>query len=428
MVEKHPEPAPIYPSHSLLTSTPPPDHDPHFIEFHRIDGVLIRSILMRMDGAAGPSGMDVSHWKKVCTSFSRDFDSLCDSIALVARKLCCGYVDPHSVSALVSSRLIALDKNPGVRPIGIGEVVRRVIGKAIFCVIKSDIMDVTGCSQLCAGVSSACEAVAHTIQSVFESDGAEGFLLIDATNAFNALNRNLALRNILHLCPSLGRILVNLYRLESSLFIGGDTLLSKEGTTQGDPLAMVMYAVASIPLIHKLSSISSVKQLWYADDATGMGTLNGLRSWWDRINELGKYYGYWPNAAKSSLLVSKDHYDEACELFADTNVSVTCDGVAVLGCPVGTPEFVQAEVDKKIDLWCGKVKQLAEIAVTQPQSAYSAFTHGLFGEWTYLFRTCYIEESRVQPLEDCMRKVFIPSLLGRETVSDLERDWLSLPV
>ena len=46
MVEKHPEPAPIYPSHSLLTSTPPPDHDPHFIEFHRIDGVLIRSILM----------------------------------------------------------------------------------------------------------------------------------------------------------------------------------------------------------------------------------------------------------------------------------------------------------------------------------------------------------------------------------------------
>ena len=103
--------------------------------------------------------------------------------------------------------------------------------------------------------------------------------------------------------------------MESSLFIGGDTLLSKEGTTQGDPLAMVMYAVASIPLIHELSSISSVKQLWYADDATGMGTLNGLMSWWDRINELGKFYGYWPNAAKSSLLVSKDHYDEACELF-----------------------------------------------------------------------------------------------------------------
>ena len=87
--------------------------------------------------------------------------------------------------------------------------------------------------------------------------------------------------------------------MESSLFIGNDTLLSKEGTTQGDPLAMVMYAVASIPLIHDLSLISEVKQLWYADDATGMGSLKGLRSWWDRINELGRYYGYWPNAVKS---------------------------------------------------------------------------------------------------------------------------------
>ena len=55
---------------------------------------------------------------------------------MVARKICSEYVDPHDVSALVSSRLIALDKNPGVRPIGIGEVVRRVIGKVIGAPVK----------------------------------------------------------------------------------------------------------------------------------------------------------------------------------------------------------------------------------------------------------------------------------------------------
>ena len=114
--------------------------EPHFIEFHQIDGGLIRSMILLMDGAAGPSGMDVSHWKKVCTSFARESDNICDSIAMVARKICSSYVDPLGVSALVASRLIALDKNPGVRPIGIGEVVRRVIGKAILSVIKSDIL------------------------------------------------------------------------------------------------------------------------------------------------------------------------------------------------------------------------------------------------------------------------------------------------
>ncbi len=131
---------------------------------------------------------------------------------MVARKLCSSYVDPVGVSALVASRLIALDKDPGVRPIGIGEVIRRVIGKAILSVIRANVIDVTGSAQLCAGVSSACETIVETARNVYESDCFEGMLLVDASNAFNSLNRNLALRNVLHLCPSLGRILINLYR------------------------------------------------------------------------------------------------------------------------------------------------------------------------------------------------------------------------
>ena len=39
-------------------------------------------------------------------------------------------VDPNGLSALLACRLVALDKNPGVRPIGICETVRRIIAKA----------------------------------------------------------------------------------------------------------------------------------------------------------------------------------------------------------------------------------------------------------------------------------------------------------
>ena len=101
----------------------------------------------------------------------------------------------------------------------------------------------------------------------------------------------------------------------------------------------------------------------------------------------------------------------------------------VLGSPVGSTEFVWSEINKRISLWCEKLHLLSGIARSQPQSAYSAFTHGLFGEWSYIFRTCYIEDHHVEPLEKCMREVFIPSVLGREAVMiQREFSFLSLPV
>ena len=285
LLMKHPDPSHVVLSMSLVQVTPPPDHDPHIVAFDQIDGLLIRQTILKMDGAAGPSGMDASSWKKVCSSFVGESEDLCESIACVARKLCTCYVDPNSIDALVAGRLIALDKNPGVRPIGVGKVCRRLIGKAILSVIRSEVLEITGCLQLCAGQSSACEAIIHAVRHLYNEAGDDdGLLFIDASNAFNALNRGLALRNILYLCPSLGRVLINMYRTDTSLFIDGVTLFSKEGTTQGDPLAMAMFAVATVPLIKELSSRVSVKQLWYADDATSLGSLLEIRRWWDYIN------------------------------------------------------------------------------------------------------------------------------------------------
>ena len=79
--------------------------------------------------------------------------------------------------------------------------------------------------------------------TIFHDPATEAFLMIDASNAFNTLNRKVALKNIQHLCPSLATVLINAYRDSPSLFIDGESIPSHEGTTQGDPLAMAMYAI-----------------------------------------------------------------------------------------------------------------------------------------------------------------------------------------
>jgi hypothetical protein len=89
--------------------------------------------------------------------------------------------------------LLWLNKNPGVRPIGIGEVSRRIIAKAILKVVGNDVQSAAGPLQTCAGHES--DAV-HAMKKIHFNEGTEGILLVDASNAFNSLNRIAALHNI----------------------------------------------------------------------------------------------------------------------------------------------------------------------------------------------------------------------------------------
>ena len=225
LIEKHPPKKP--PKESAIIKPDTTSDEPHPVLFEELDGQMIRSTVLRMEGVAGPSGLDAASWKRLRTSFKGASTDLCESLAATARRICTCFVDPRGLSAFVACRLVALDKCPGVRPIGIGETARRLIGRAIARLLRDDIQTAAGPLQLCAGYQSGCEAAVHAMRQVFESPSTEAVLLVDATNAFNVLNRQVALRNIRHLCPPLSKILINTYREDVRLFIDGETLLSQ---------------------------------------------------------------------------------------------------------------------------------------------------------------------------------------------------------
>ena len=113
----------------------------------------------------------------MCISFQCASTDLCSSLASVAQRIAASYVDPDSLSPLLACHLIALDKNPGIRPISIGEMSHCIISKPILFMVRTDISKSAGNLQLCAGQEAGYEAAVHGMQSLFHSSSTQAVLL-----------------------------------------------------------------------------------------------------------------------------------------------------------------------------------------------------------------------------------------------------------
>ena len=334
-----------------------------------------------------------------------------------------------SIEAYLSCRLIPLEKLPGVRPIGIGEVIRRIIGKTVIATVKSQIVQCAGPLQRCAGQRSGCEAAVHAMTEAFDQDESEAILLVDAANAFNSINRKVLLHNIQYLCPVLAIYTINCYQSPTRLFVqGGKEISSAEGTTQGDPIAMPIYAIGITPLPREIKDPDfKVTQAAFADDLAGAGKLQQLLTWWN-IVEYAPLLGYNPQADKPWLVVKEHLLEEARVIFATSNVNITVEGHEYLGGFVGSTDGQMEYAQKKVDNWVDLVRLLADIAKTEPQAAYAAFIAGFCGRLNYFIRTTPNLSTILHELDQVITNELIPAITDGPVVSSEERVLLSLPV
>ena len=147
--QKHPKGSPATES-VLLTDDIEKIHP---IKFEKITEESARKAALKTKGGSGLSAMDAEGWRRILTSkqVGNSFSHLCKAIGRMTRKLC-AVEDQHGLlEAFVVCRLIPLDKNPGLRRIGIDEILLRIFGKVVVSTIREDITESVRSLQVCAG-------------------------------------------------------------------------------------------------------------------------------------------------------------------------------------------------------------------------------------------------------------------------------------
>ncbi|KAG1651416.1 putative phosphoenolpyruvate synthase [Nymphon striatum] len=246
-------------------------------------------------------------------------------------------------------------------------------------------------------------------------------ILVDASNAFNSMNRAAALHNIRITCPSISTNLINTYRHPTRLFIsGGGEILSKEGTTQGDPLAMHWYSINTLMMITDLktcipSTCTPIKQVWLADDAASAGNLNSLQIWYESLMAIGKKHGYFVNGSKSWLIVKSDKLHGDAERIIGETVNITSKGKRHLGAVIGSKAYKKEYCDTMVHDWVNELNVLCNIATTQPQAAYTAYIKGFQSKFTYFLRTIDNFDDYISPVDKIIDENFIRTIFGIDT-------------
>jgi hypothetical protein len=127
-------------------------------------------------------------------------------------------------------------------------------------VAGAEAKEACGINQLCAGLEAGIEDGIHVMQALWDLQEMEenwGFLLINASNAFNEQYQIEMLWAVQHEWPSGARFVFNCYKHWAVLVLQGNDghavfIFSKECLTQGDPISKFAYGIGILPLIRQL--------------------------------------------------------------------------------------------------------------------------------------------------------------------------------
>jgi hypothetical protein len=193
-------------------------------------------------------------------------------------------------------------------------------------------------------------------------------------------------------------------------------ILSEEGLSQGDPLAMILYGVALLPLVEGLrQAVPEATTPWFADDSAAIGKMTVCAKCLEYLSQHGLTYEYYIEPEKTHVICTQEEEPKAKAAFLSRGLVVNfLRGKWYLGGFIGSKMEREKWVRENVLKWADGVKILASIAKRHPQTAYAGFTMSLQQEWCYVAWTVPEIGALFEPVEREISGSFLPALLGVE--------------
>ncbi len=123
----------------------------------------VEKVAAKLSGAGGVDGIDGVKLKHWLLRFGSTSIALQETMAKTVGWLANDQPPWVAYRALMACRLVALDKQPGTRPVGIGSAFRHLMAKTLLVVAGEQATLACGNTNLCAGLPAGIEGAVHAI-------------------------------------------------------------------------------------------------------------------------------------------------------------------------------------------------------------------------------------------------------------------------
>ena len=167
-----------------------------------------------------------------------------------------GKLSKEAAQSFNSANLIALNKGESdVRPIAIGEVLRRLVMKIAMEMKGFDVSAGFGNLQTGVRVAGGAEAIVYSVREYVELKKNNPDCLvvnIDIENAFGSISREAILKEVLENHADLAPLVFYTYSSRSLLIWCDKVFYSTQGVQQGDPIGGLLFCIGLHPVLRRV--------------------------------------------------------------------------------------------------------------------------------------------------------------------------------